>query len=215
MIAQTDRRDFVPGRRVGLFGGGFDPIHDGHLSAARAARDGCELDTVLFIPTGVPPHKSEGNHVAASHRCAMLRLAIAEDYGFAVSDIEARSRQRSFTVDTVRTLVTANPQVSDWFFIFGDDCATKLHHWQGLDELRSLVRFISIRRKGSLADASVRNTVAVLDLPAHPAASRKIRQALARDYAANVPVPETVLRYIQLHDLYSIPFSPVKQEADV
>lgn len=213
MSTQAGLKDAVSGRRVGLFGGGFDPIHQGHLSAARAARDAFELDTVLFIPTGVPPHKSAGNHAPASDRCAMLRLAIAGEQGFAVSDIEVRSTQPSYTVDTVRALIVANPQVSDWFFIFGDDCAAKLHHWRGLDELRRRLRFISIRRNGVLADAGVRDSVLLLDLPAHPAASSDIRQALARRECAGLALPDAVLSYIQQHGLYSISLAPVRQRA--
>lgn len=211
MSAPAGFEDAVCGHRVGLFGGGFDPIHNGHLCAARAARDAFELDTVLFIPTGVPPHKSDGNHAPVSDRCAMLRLAIAGEQGFAVSDIEARSVQPSYTVDTVRALIAANPHVSDWFFIFGDDCAAKLHHWRGLDELRRLLRFISIRRNGLLADAGVRDCVALLDLPAHPAASSGIRQALAGRECAGLPLPGAVLSYIQQHGLYSIPVASMRE----
>lgn len=196
------------GRRIGLFGGGFDPIHNGHLHAARAARDAFALDTVIFIPTGVPPHKASGNQASAADRYAMTQLAIVNEAGFAVSDIETRSTLPSYTVDTLRALIAENPEATDWFFIFGDDCATKLHHWKGLDEMRQRVRFISIRRNNLTPADSVRDIVDTLDVPPFPAASSDIRRALASQddalgESANMPVPAAVLSYIRQHRLYS------------
>src|SRR5690606_34867573 len=96
-------------------------------------------------------------HASAHHRCEMVRLAIADEPGFVLSDIEVRSAERSYTVDTVRALVAANPQVSDWFLLLGDDCTAKLHHWVGVDELLERVRIININRHGHLPDARVRD----------------------------------------------------------
>lgn len=195
--------DTIHGRRIGLFGGGFDPIHNGHLHAARAARDAFELDTVVFIPTGIPPHKATGNEAAAADRCAMVRLAIAGESGFAVSDIEVRSASPSYTVDTLRALIAANPDATDWFFILGDDCAAKLHQWKGLDEMRRRVRFISICRNKVTPDTSVREIVDTLDVPPVPAASSAIRRMMSQEENADVPVPAAVLSYIRQHRLYS------------
>lgn len=189
-------------RRVGIFGGGFDPIHEGHLHAARAARDVLQLDAVLLVPTGVPPHKAGGHRASSGQRCEMARIAVAAEPGLAVSDIEACAQTPSYTVDTVRALADLHPQVTDWFFILGDDCAANLHRWKGLEELLRRVRFVNVRRHGRCPDEALRASVDTLDVPAFPAASSDIRRALAAGEWSGLPLAPGVLAYIRRHGLY-------------
>lgn len=88
--------------RLGLFGGTFNPIHICHLAIAAQTRDRMGLDRVLFIPTGDPPHKPPGVLAPAEHRCEMVRLAIAGEPSFALTDIEVRRPTKSYSIDTVR-----------------------------------------------------------------------------------------------------------------
>ena len=189
-------------RRVGIYGGSFDPIHSGHLGAARHAQKALQLDEVVFVPTGVPPHKAAGHWAAPGHRCNMAKLAIADEPVFSVSDIEVQSATRAYTVDTVRSLVNAQPQVSDWYFIFGDDCAANLHRWKGLDELLQRVHFISICRHRLQPEPHLQPFVSTLEVPPDPASSRDIRQALANGITSALPLASPVLAYIEHRGLY-------------
>lgn len=87
--------------RTGIFGGTFDPVHNGHLICADAVRRQLALDKVVFVPAGVPPHKIARRITPPEDRLAMLRAAIGEREGFAVSDIECRRRKYTYTYDTL------------------------------------------------------------------------------------------------------------------
>src|SRR5690606_21131049 len=103
--------------KVGLFGGSFNPPHLAHLIVAELVREQFGLDQVLWIPALIPPHKRESRLASAEHRLEMTRLAVASNPAFAVSDLELRRSGVSYTVDTVRTLQTANPSVSYFLII--------------------------------------------------------------------------------------------------
>jgi len=188
--------------RVGIYGGSFDPMHNGHLRAARAARESLQLDEVVFVPTGIPPHKAVGHSATPLHRYNMVRLAIEDEPGFRISDIEVRSEKPSYTVDTVRYLTTAQPRVTHWYFIFGDDCAANLHRWKGLDELLQVVQFICICRQGLHPAPHLQQSVSMLKIPPDPTRSSDIRQALATGLTLDLPLAGQVLAYIERQGLY-------------
>ncbi|MFA7283912.1 MAG: nicotinate-nucleotide adenylyltransferase, partial [Candidatus Omnitrophota bacterium] len=87
--------------KIGILGGTFNPVHIGHLILAEEAREKLGLDRVIFVPTSLPPHKDSVDIAPASDRLKMLKLAIASNKSFAVSDIEIRRRGRSYTIDTI------------------------------------------------------------------------------------------------------------------
>ncbi|HEX6531010.1 MAG TPA: nicotinate-nucleotide adenylyltransferase, partial [Nitrospira sp.] len=89
---------------VGVLGGTFNPIHNGHLAIARQTREALALDRVVFVPTGDPPHKPNEHLATAEHRYEMVRLAIASDPLLSISDVEVRRPGKSYTVDTIRLL---------------------------------------------------------------------------------------------------------------
>jgi nicotinate-nucleotide adenylyltransferase len=196
--------------RIGIYGGSFDPIHNGHLRAARAARDALQLDEVVFVPTGIPPHKRDGHFASPLHRYNMACLAIADEPGFRISDIEVLAEIPSYTVDTVRQLVDSRQQATDWYFIFGDDCAANLHRWKGLDELLQRVRFISICRHGLHPQPHLRQSVSTLDIPGDATKSRDIRKALTDGNTPGLPLAPKVLSYIEQQGLYGCPISGSK-----
>src|SRR5262249_30226755 len=118
-----------PFRRIGILGGTFNPIHLGHL---RSAEEVCEqqgLDRVLFIPSATPPHKRAGGLVAARHRLAMVKLAIAGNPRFRVSTVEIDRGGRSFSVDTLRMLHARMPRTS-FTFILGIDAFREIATWK-------------------------------------------------------------------------------------
>ncbi len=106
--------------KLALFGGTFDPVHTAHLRMAGMLADALSLDTVLFMPTFVPPHKAKGEIAPAEHRIQMCELATASDPRFLVSDLEIKRGGASFTVDTLRELKKLYPDAQLYLFVGAD-----------------------------------------------------------------------------------------------
>ncbi|WP_252393543.1 nicotinate-nucleotide adenylyltransferase [Hydrogenibacillus sp. N12] len=132
-------------RRIGLFGGTFDPPHWGHLVAAERAADALGLEAVWFVPNRLPPHKDPRLHAPAEDRLAMVRLAIDGVPHFAVSSVELERDGPSYTIDTVRLLRARHPDVA-WTFIVGEDAFRSLPTWKEAAELVRLVGWAVLRR---------------------------------------------------------------------
>lgn len=139
--------------RIGLLGGTFDPVHEGHVAAAEAARRALWLDRVLFIPSRQPPHRPAEARTSASHRLAMVSLAIASRDTFAVSDQELRRPAPSFTADTLRELHAAGFEPWQLFFITGTDAFAEIASWRDYPALLDLAHFVVIARPGQSLDA--------------------------------------------------------------
>lgn len=133
---------------VGVLGGTFNPIHIGHLAIARQARESLVLDRVVFVPTGDPPHKPHQKLAAASDRYEMVRLAIASDPTFSVSDIEVRRPGKSYTIDTIRLLQKDYGPETRLFFLIGLDAFLEIQTWRDPETLLTLCTFVVISRPG-------------------------------------------------------------------
>lgn len=133
-------------KRVGLFGGTFNPIHYGHLKMADEARKKFKLDIVFFIPNGNPPHKKK-DLLPAKKRYQLVKNAIKENKYFKVLDIEVKKKKPSYTIDTVKKLIE-NQRTRDpiLFFLIGQDAFEKLETWHKVDKLVKLVKFIVFPR---------------------------------------------------------------------
>jgi len=134
--------------RLGLFGGSFNPIHNGHLAIARQAHEALALDRTLFIPTGDPPHKQDGALAGAQHRYEMVRLAIAGTPAFELSDIEITRQGKSYSIDTVRELQQHYGPSTALFFLIGLDAFLDLPNWREPDALLAACSFVVISRPG-------------------------------------------------------------------
>ena len=134
--------------RLGLLGGTFNPIHNGHLAIARQTREALALDRILFIPTNDPPHKAPENLASAKDRYEMVRLAIGADPILAISDVELRRSGTSYSIDTVRQLQQENGPQTELFFLIGLDAFLDLPSWHQPDKLLTLCSFIVISRPG-------------------------------------------------------------------
>lgn len=132
--------------KIGIFGGTFNPIHYGHLRAAEEAREIIGLDKILFIPSGRPPLKTE-DIADSAQRFEMVRLALADNGFFEISDIECRSARKSYTVNTVDVLKTEYPG-AELFFILGIDAFLDLPNWRQPETLITMTDFIIISRPG-------------------------------------------------------------------
>lgn len=116
--------------RVGIFGGTFDPIHIGHLIIAEVARHECELDRLIFIPTGIPPHKIHGKVAPAYDRYEMTKIAIADNSHFEINAMEIVRKGTTYTIDTLRELRDIYKGDSNFFFIIGGDTLLEVRGWK-------------------------------------------------------------------------------------
>lgn len=132
---------------IGFMGGSFDPLHHGHLVAARDARECCALDRVVFVPAAQAPLKPSAVSASAADRLAMLRAAVVGEKSFAVSDHELRRGGVSYTVDTARHFRAEFPGAR-LFWIIGADQLARLPRWKDLAELAQVVEFIVVTRPG-------------------------------------------------------------------
>jgi len=133
---------------LGLLGGSFNPIHNGHLTIARLVRDQLRLDQVLFIPTGDPPHKRDGSLAPAKDRHEMVRLALADTPSFHLSDIEIRRSGKSYSIDTIRELQRQFGSSAELYFLIGLDAFLDLPNWKEPIELLRACRFVVVPRPG-------------------------------------------------------------------
>jgi nicotinate-nucleotide adenylyltransferase len=147
------------GKKIGLMGGTFNPVHVAHLVAGQDAWEQFGLDEVWFIPCHRPPHKGEGQLASGEDRAAMLALALKGASWAKVCDIELKRGGTSYTVDTLRELTRQYPDVQ-FFFILGTDSLMELHQWRDILTLLELCPFISIGRPGwdpvQLDEAAIR-----------------------------------------------------------
>ncbi|NTV64502.1 MAG: nicotinate (nicotinamide) nucleotide adenylyltransferase [Oscillochloris sp.] len=197
-------------RRIGIYGGTFDPIHIGHLAIAEEARAVLVLDQVLFVPAARQPLKDEAQGATPIQRLAMARLACAANSGFAVSDLELRRPPPSYTVDTLAALRAQVDLATEIFFIIGADAACDLPRWYRAAEIIRLVRLAIIGRPGyqiDLADLEARlpgiaARATLIDGPRLAISSSDLRARLASGRAARYQIPDPVLAYIERHALY-------------
>ncbi len=135
-------------KKIGLFGGTFNPVHIGHITMAEAARKEYKLSCVYFIPCGVPPHKSKTNLLPAETRFELIKSAIKQKKYFKALDVEINKKKPCYTVDTVKKLIISNllPPVSQLYFLIGQDEFENLHTWRNAKELVKLVTFLVLPR---------------------------------------------------------------------
>lgn len=133
--------------RIALFGGSFDPVHNGHLLVAMAACEELQLARVFFIPAAQSPFKPETKAAPAEMRLRLLRLALAGKTNYEVDDQEIKRGGTSYTIDTVRDYRRRFPNTR-LFYLIGADHIPQLHKWRAADELARLVEFVSIPRPG-------------------------------------------------------------------
>ena len=134
--------------RLGLLGGSFNPLHNGHLAIAHQTREVLGLDQVLFIPTSFPPHKPNGSLAPAHDRYEMVRLAIASNPSLAISDVEVRRPGKSYSIDTIRLLQQEYGMQTQLFFLVGLDAFLDFPSWRDPQTLLTLCRFVVLSRPG-------------------------------------------------------------------
>jgi len=185
--------------RLGVLGGSFDPIHEGHLALAEAARDRLRLDRVLLVVAAGQPLKPGGPSAPAEDRYAMVRLALRGRPGLEASDLELRRPAPSYTVDTLREIRAALPREAEVFLVLGADALADFPRWREADAVRRLARVVGCPRPGSPAPAGVDE---VLPVSTPDVSSTEVRRRLAAGEPVEGLLPEDVLVYARARGLY-------------
>lgn len=188
-------------RRIGLFGGTFDPPHLGHLALAECARDQLGLESVIFVPAGTPPHKRRAGRSSALRRVAMTRLAVRGNRAFRVSVMEVRRRGPSFTVDTLRELGQRLPG-SRLYLLMGADSLADFVNWHQPREILRRATLVVAARPGVRGRSGPRRGVVWLENFAVDISSSAIRARARAGRSIRYLVPEAVARFITRHHVY-------------
>ena len=199
--------------KIGVFGGTFDPVHQGHLTAAEEVRVALVLDQIIFVPAGQPWLKASRDIAPAEHRLAMVKLAIGANRHFTVSDVEIARQGPSYSVDTLEELQGQHERHATLFLLLGAELLEELHMWREPARLFDLATVVAISRPGFelgglgdlaaiLPDASER----IVRLAVTPVgiSSTQVRDRLSRGESIRYLVPETVEEYIYEHGLYGV-----------
>ncbi|MET0703073.1 MAG: nicotinate-nucleotide adenylyltransferase [Mycobacterium sp.] len=195
---------------MGVMGGTFDPIHNGHLVAASEVADRFDLDEVVFVPTGEPWQKHGRYVTAAEDRYLMTVIATASNAQFTVSRVDIDRGGKTYTKDTLRDLQALNPD-TDLYFITGADALASILSWQNWEELFSMARFVGVSRPGfelngehiaaALAELPA-DALTLVEIPALAISSTDCRRRAAQNHPIWYLVPDGVVQYVSKRHLY-------------
>ncbi|MEM2661517.1 MAG: nicotinate-nucleotide adenylyltransferase [Nitrososphaeria archaeon] len=198
-------------RRIGLMGGTFNPIHIGHLVTAEEAFYQFKLDEIIFIPSGKPPHKTDGDIAPAEDRYLMTVIATASNPHFTVSRIEIDRVGPSYTVDTLREMKKIYGEETELFFITGADAIIEILTWKDPEIIADLCEFIAATRPGyslrkfeelHLVGNKKLPKVHFMEIPALAISSTDIRKRVKEGRPIKYLVPEGVAEYLTKRGLY-------------
>lgn len=198
-------------KRVGIMGGTFNPVHIGHLLIAEQSYREYELDHVIFMPAGHPPHKQDQEIVSNHDRLAMLRLAVEGVPYFRVSDYEINKHGLSYTYETLEYLTGIAPDTR-FYFIMGADSVKDLTHWCRPERILELAHILAavrgdtdmemLNREAELLRCTYQAKISLLGAPELDISSRELRDRVKNYASIRFMVPEKVNFYIHFHHLY-------------
>ncbi|MBZ0167349.1 MAG: nicotinate-nucleotide adenylyltransferase [Candidatus Omnitrophica bacterium] len=188
-------------RRIGIFGGTFNPIHNGHLAVAQTACEKLKLHRVIFVPAKMPVHKGSLNVVEPGKRLKMVGLAI-KGYGlFEASNIEITSKNQSYSIETVRHF-REKFAGDKLYFIIGSDSSRTLHTWKSFDDLVNIVKFVCVNRPGNTR-AAADKYCRYIEMPELDISSSMIRRRISKGLPVGFYLPQAVDEYIRRNKIYT------------
>ncbi|MBP1926434.1 nicotinate-nucleotide adenylyltransferase [Sedimentibacter acidaminivorans] len=198
-------------KKIGIFGGTFNPIHNGHLNIAKKIGNSLGLDVIHIIPANVPPHKSYIPIMEGKHRYEMCRLACEGDPLFKLNDIELKKEGRSYTVDTLNE-ISIDYKYSKLFLILGSDSFLSITNWVGFEEItklavlcttpRDIKEVAQLNKMDQLFKSRGVETI-IFDIPVIPISSTLIRKRIQNRMEIHEMVPRNVADYIKINNLYN------------
>ena len=186
-------------KKIGIFGGTFDPIHHAHLILARDALEGLELERVIFVPAAASPHKLDQNLAPPEVRLEMLRAAIEGEPGFGFDPMELQRPAPSYAVETVEAF-REREREAELFYLIGEDNLGRLETWHRFAELSTMVQFVVLARSGVKTEHPYRTIRRHLDISA-----TNIRNRVATGRSIRYLVPPAVEKIIRDRHLYGEP----------
>lgn len=198
--------------KLGLFGGSFDPIHQGHVLPVREARKALGLDRILYLVTAKPPHKPRRALAPPHARYAMVEMALLQEEGLYASPYELNLDRPAYTVETLEHFRHAAPG-ADLHLLIGGDSFSDLHLWYRWRDITAAARLVVLARPGwaldaralhpDLADLAATDRVVFLRQPPVDISSTRLRELFARgEHPPADQISDLVVRYVQKYDLY-------------
>lgn len=197
-------------KKAGIMGGTFNPIHIGHLIAAEEVREKLDLDYVIFLPSGNPPHKAESDVLEGRERYEMVRLAVEDNNCFRASDLEISRTGKTYTYDTLMDLRNSYKDI-EFYYLIGFDTLRDMETWKNIREVFMMTTFVVVNR-GSLKDEmseeiarkiSLYNAkILVVEMPGIDVSSTDIRARVSGGKSIRYLVPHRVYDYIMNRGLY-------------
>ncbi len=199
-------------KKVGIMGGTFNPIHNGHLILGQTAFEQFGLDEVLFMPNKKPYYKKMSRNITEEQRCEMVKLAIANNDAFTFSDIEVNREGTTYTVDTLRILTKENPDY-EYYFIMGADSLFHFDSWKEAGEIVKMAVLL-VATRDSMATFDIESQIEYLQSefedarieclfsPSLEISSNQLRKRCREGKSIRYLVPDNVAAYIKEHNLY-------------
>ncbi|KJF27992.1 nicotinate-nucleotide adenylyltransferase [Clostridium aceticum] len=201
-----------PSKRYGIMGGTFDPIHLGHLFIAETALDELSLDEVIFIPTGLPPHKDQETVTDSHHRLLMTSIAIDSNKTFKLSTIEIDRKGPSYTIDTIQSILQNHKEEVEIYFITGTDTFMEVDTWKHYKDVLQMIKIVvatrlgyndrSFNEKVDLFTKKYKAEIIKVTVPILEISSSDIRDRIKVGKTIKYLVPEGVEEYIKKNQLY-------------
>lgn len=186
-------------KKIGIYGGSFNPIHNGHIYMARYAVKVLKLDKLIIVPVGKPSHRND-NLVDGQKRLEMCRLAFKDDIKIEVSDIEIKSNKISYTFDTLLDIMELYPD-SKYYEIIGEDSGEYFHKWKNYEEILKKAKIVIFRRKGYSTLLKNKNILEIKnDFLEY--SSTEIRANILKGESIENMLPKDILEYIKEYNLY-------------
>jgi nicotinate-nucleotide adenylyltransferase len=191
-------------KRIGVLGGTFDPIHNGHLVAASEVAHALELAEVIFVPTGQPWQKEDRDLAAPEDRYLMTVIATAFDPVLSVSRVDIDRPGETYTVDTLSDLRAARGPDAEFFFIMGADALSRIKSWHNAENLFSMAQFVGCTRPGHPIDLDGldERDIILIEIPALEISSTACRERVRTGRPIRYLVPDGVIQYIAKRGLY-------------